>query len=63
MVASVMPACFLVDFRAAVFGELSLNDCALRPEVRWEHAYNNNAYDSGTRHSQFRFAADVVRFY
>ena len=35
----------------------------LRPELRWEHAYNSNAYDSGTRHSQFMFAADVVWFY
>ena len=34
-----------------------------RPELRWEHAYHAPAYDGGTRHSQFMFAADVVFFY
>ena len=34
-----------------------------RPEVRWEHNFDNPAYDGGNRHSQFMFAADVIWFY
>jgi hypothetical protein len=34
-----------------------------RPELRWEHNFDNLAYDGGTRHSQFMFAADVIWFY
>ena len=34
-----------------------------RPEVRWEHNFDNLAYDGATRHSQFMFAADVIWFY
>lgn len=34
-----------------------------RPEVRWEHNFDNPAYDGSTRHSQFMFAGDVIWFY
>jgi hypothetical protein len=34
-----------------------------RPELRWEHNFDNPAYDGSTRHSQFMFAADVICFY
>jgi hypothetical protein len=34
-----------------------------RPELRWEHNFDNPAYDGSTRHSQFMFAADVIWFY
>ncbi len=34
-----------------------------RPELRFEHAYNSPAYDSGLRHSQLMLAADVIWFY
>jgi hypothetical protein len=34
-----------------------------RPELRWEHAFDNPAYDGGTRRSQFMFAGDVIWFY
>jgi hypothetical protein len=34
-----------------------------RPELRWEHAFNMPANDTGTRHSQLKFAADVIWFY
>lgn len=34
-----------------------------RPEVRWEHAYDSPAYNSGLRRSQFMFAADVLWFF
>jgi len=34
-----------------------------RPELRFEHAYNFPAYDSGLRHSQLMLAADVIWFY
>jgi len=34
-----------------------------RPEVRWEHNFDNPAYDGGNRHSQFMFAADMIWFY
>jgi hypothetical protein len=35
----------------------------MRPELRWDHAFDNPAYDGGTRHSQFMFAADLIWFY
>jgi hypothetical protein len=35
----------------------------MRPEVRWEHNFDNPAYDGGNRHSQFMFAADIIWFY
>ena len=34
-----------------------------RPEVRWEHNFDNPAYDGGNRNSQFMFAADVIWFF
>ncbi len=34
-----------------------------RPELRWEHAFDNPAYDGGNRMSQFMFAGDVIWFY
>jgi len=35
----------------------------LRPELRWEHAFDNLAFDGGNRMSQFMFASDVIWFY
>jgi hypothetical protein len=35
----------------------------LRPELRYEHAYDFPAYDGGTRKSQFMFAGDFILFY
>ena len=35
----------------------------LRPELRYEHAFDFTAYDNGTKKSQFMFAADVIFFY
>lgn len=34
-----------------------------RPELRWEHNFDNLAYDGSTRHSQFMFAGDIIWFY
>ncbi len=34
-----------------------------RPELRWEHAFDTKAYDTGNRRSQFMFAADVIAFF
>jgi hypothetical protein len=34
-----------------------------RPELRWEHNFNNPAYDGGNRNSQFMFASDVIWFF
>jgi len=34
-----------------------------RPELRFEHAYDAPAYDSGTKKSQLILAADLIRFY
>jgi len=34
-----------------------------RPELRWEHAFDNPAFDGGNRMSQFMFAGDVIWFY
>jgi hypothetical protein len=34
-----------------------------RPELRWDHNFDNPAYDGATRHSQFMFASDVIWFY
>lgn len=35
----------------------------LRPELRYEHAYDFPVYDGGTRKSQFMFAGDFILFY
>ncbi len=35
----------------------------LRPELRFEHAYNAPAYDSGNKHTQLMFAGDVIWFF
>lgn len=32
----------------------------IRPEVRFDHAWDNRAYDKGTRRNQFTFASDIV---
>ena len=32
----------------------------IRPEIRFDHAWDNTAYDGGTRRNQFTAAADVV---
>jgi hypothetical protein len=32
----------------------------LRPELRWEHAYDASPYDNGTRRSQLTFAMDLI---
>ena len=34
-----------------------------RPELRWEHNFDNPAFDGGHRNSQFMFAADVIFFF
>jgi hypothetical protein len=34
-----------------------------RPELRYEHAFDSPAYDSGTKKTQLMFAADVIFFY
>jgi hypothetical protein len=34
-----------------------------RPELRYEHAYDEPAYNNGTKKSQLMFAADVIWFY
>jgi len=34
-----------------------------RPEIRYDHAYNSPAYDSGLKKSQLMFAADVIWFF
>lgn len=35
----------------------------IRPELRFEHAYNAPAYDSGLKKSQFMLAGDLIWFY
>jgi len=35
----------------------------IRPEARFDHAWDRDAYDRGTRQSQFTFATDVVFHY
>ncbi|MGA3188454.1 MAG: TonB-dependent receptor [Bryobacteraceae bacterium] len=35
----------------------------LRPELRWEHNFDNLAYDGFHRHSQFMFASDIIWFF
>ena len=35
----------------------------LRPELRYEHAYDATAFNNGTKKSQLMFAADVIFFY
>jgi hypothetical protein len=32
----------------------------LRPEIRFDHAWDRNAYDRGTRQSQFTAASDLI---
>ena len=34
-----------------------------RPELRYDHAYDATAYDSGLKKSQLTFAADVIWFF
>jgi hypothetical protein len=34
-----------------------------RPEIRYEHAYDNPPFDNGTKKSQLIFAGDVIVFY
>jgi len=34
-----------------------------RPEVRFEHAYDNPAFDNGTKKNQLIFAGDIIVFY
>jgi len=33
------------------------------PELRWEHNFDNLAYDGSNRHSQFLLASDIIWFY
>jgi hypothetical protein len=35
--------------------------CTVRPEIRWEHAFNTPAYDNGTKRSQATFGFDVIQ--
>jgi hypothetical protein len=32
----------------------------IRPEMRFDHAWDSTAYDRGTRRNQFTMASDVV---
>ena len=32
----------------------------IRPELRFDHAYDTDAYNNGTRRSQFAFVTDVI---
>jgi hypothetical protein len=32
----------------------------IRPELRFDHAYDTNAYDNGTKRSQLAFITDVI---
>ncbi len=32
----------------------------LRPELRYDHAWDRNAYNNGTRHNQLTLATDVI---
>ena len=34
-----------------------------RPELRWEHNFDNPAYDNANRHSQLMFASDIIWFF
>jgi hypothetical protein len=34
-----------------------------RPEIRYEHAYDNPVYQVGQKKSQFTFAGDVIWFF
>jgi len=34
-----------------------------RPELRFEHAFDTRAYDTGNKHTQIMFAADVILFF
>jgi hypothetical protein len=43
-----------------VWGE---NTALVRPEIRYEHAYDAPAYDFNTRKDQFILAADLILFY
>ena len=36
------------------------NTVLLRPEIRFDHAFDRSAYDDGTRRSQFQLAMDVI---
>ena len=35
----------------------------LRPEWRYEHAFDAAAYDNGTKKTQFMFASDIIWFF
>lgn len=35
----------------------------IRPELRYEHAYDANPYDNGTKASQFMFGMDAIMRY
>jgi hypothetical protein len=39
------------------------NTVLFRPELRYEHAYDAPAYDSGLKKSQFMLATDVIWFF
>ena len=34
-----------------------------RPELRYDHAFDSNAFNNGTKHNQFMAAADIIFFY
>jgi Putative beta-barrel porin-2, OmpL-like. bbp2 len=34
-----------------------------RPEIRFDHAFDANPYDNGTKHNQFMFACDAIFFF
>jgi len=35
----------------------------IRPELRYDHSYDERAYNNGTRHNQFAFITDVIFHY
>ena len=46
---------FADDFRGSTV--------VFRPELRYDHAFDATPFNSGTKKSQFMFAADVIFFY
>jgi hypothetical protein len=50
----------LYSEHAITFGHWLSDVVTIRPELRWEHAYDASPYDNGTRRSQLTFAVDVI---
>jgi hypothetical protein len=43
-----------------MFGHRMGSTVVIRPELRFEHAYNMPAYNLGTKQSQLTFSMDVI---